>query len=58
MRIGKYLLLLFSILLVAAQAHAQSGCGDSPECPTAILALAGSAGVVITRAYSRFKARK
>jgi len=58
MRIQKYLPLIAIVLMGAASAHAQSGCGDSPECPTAVLALVGSAGVVVSRAYSRFKARK
>jgi XrtJ-associated TM-motif-TM protein len=38
--------------------HAQSGCGDSPEAPTAILAIAGSAGAFIVSARARFNARK
>lgn len=36
-------------LLVAAAAHAQSGCSDSPECPTAILALVGGVGITASR---------
>jgi XrtJ-associated TM-motif-TM protein len=38
--------------------YAQSGCGDSPEAPTAILAIVGSAGAFLVSARARFKARK
>jgi XrtJ-associated TM-motif-TM protein len=45
-------------LAAALPLHAQSGCGDSPEAPTAILALAGSAGAFLVSARARFNARK
>ena len=45
-------------LAVALPLHAQSGCGDSPENPTAILALLGSAGAFVVAARARFNARK
>jgi len=34
------------LLLVALPLQAQSGCVNSPEAPTAVLALAGSAGAL------------
>ena len=41
------LLLLAAVILIGSAAHAQDGCVNSPENPTAILALVGlvSAGV-------------
>jgi len=43
-----------SILLFPLLAHAQNGCIDSPECPTAVLALVGAAGAAL---YARFRSR-
>jgi len=43
---------------VALPLHAQGGCDDSPEAPTAILALVGSAGAFLVAARARFNARK
>lgn len=53
-------LLLWSaaFVLVAAPLHAQSGCTDSPENPTAILALVGSAGALFSSVRMRAKARR
>ena len=42
-------------LAVALPLHAQGGCVDSPENPTAILALVGSAGGFLVAARSRFR---
>jgi len=42
------------VFFVAAPAFAQGGCVDSPENPTAILALVGSAGGFLMAARSRF----
>ena len=48
-----------ALLLVAAlPLHAQYGCTDSPENPTAILALVGSAGAFVVCARARFGRRK
>jgi XrtJ-associated TM-motif-TM protein len=44
-------------LLVATPLHAQDGCGDSPENPTVVLALVGSAGAFISAARTRLRAR-
>lgn len=54
------LLLLWSVvfLSVAIPAHAQTGCTDSPENPTIILALVGSAAGFISTLRSRVKARR
>ena len=56
----KSLLIVGIVLFIAATLplHAQSGCGDSPEAPTAILALVGSAGAVWVSARARLNARK
>jgi XrtJ-associated TM-motif-TM protein len=45
---------LASILLIPCIAHAQGGCIDSPECPTAILGLVGAAGAAL---YARLRSR-
>ena len=51
--IGFVLLLSISLPL-----HAQDGCTDSPENPTAILALVGTAGAFFASARARIKARR
>ncbi len=49
----------FALLLcVALPLHAQSGCASSPENPTAILAVVGSAGAFFATARARIKARR
>ena len=49
----------FALLLcVTLPLHAQNGCTDSPENPTAILALVGSAGAFFATARARIKARR
>ncbi len=54
--------LLFVCLIVLFAAvvpvHAQTGCADSPENPTVILALVGSAGAFFTGARARIKASR
>lgn len=55
------LFLAIGIALVATlplRLHAQSGCVDSPENPTAILALLGSVAAVGDYARRRFLARR
>jgi XrtJ-associated TM-motif-TM protein len=54
MKILSRVSLVFSILLLPVIAHAQNGCLDSPECPTAVLALVGAAGAAL---YTRFRSR-
>jgi XrtJ-associated TM-motif-TM protein len=51
-------LLVVAVLAVPVVAHAQTGCGDSPENPTAVLALVGCAGAFFSSARRRFKARR
>jgi len=46
------------LLLVALPLHAQTGCTDSPENPTVILALVGSAGALFSTVRARLKARR
>jgi XrtJ-associated TM-motif-TM protein len=46
------------LLLIAVPLHAQSGCTDSPENPTVILALVGSAGAAVSTLRARLKARR
>ena len=41
-----------------AAANAQTGCTDSPENPTVVLALVGSAGAFVASARARFQARR
>jgi XrtJ-associated TM-motif-TM protein len=45
--------LLFSVTL---SLHAQQGCVESPENPTALLAVVGSAGALFVSARARVKA--
>jgi XrtJ-associated TM-motif-TM protein len=49
----RFTLAALALIALTTAAHAQggtvtSGCGDSPENPTAILALVGSAGAGLT----------
>jgi XrtJ-associated TM-motif-TM protein len=46
------------LLLVVHPLHAQDGCTDSPENPTAILAVVGSAGAFLASARARIKAHR
>lgn len=55
-----YLVLLGAALLgsAAQPLHAQDGCENSPENPTVVLAVVGSAGAFYVSARARIKARK
>jgi XrtJ-associated TM-motif-TM protein len=47
--IRRFIFLLGLMLMVAMlPAHAQSGCDDSPEDPTVVLALLGGIGAAVT----------
>ncbi len=46
------------MLVVSVPAFAQGGCVNSPENPTVVLALVGSAGAFFASARARFKARR
>jgi XrtJ-associated TM-motif-TM protein len=53
------LLLCFAaVVSVTLPLHAQSGCTDSPENPTVILAIVGSAAGLFSTLRSRAKARR
>ena len=57
----KFGLLLFGcalVLLVAAPLYGQTGCTDSPENPTVVLALVGGAGALFSAVRSRLRARR
>jgi len=55
----KQTVLLFALFLLAPlAAYAQSGCGDSPENPTAVLALLGSGTAAITALRQRYRRRR
>lgn len=47
-----------ALLAIPLSLHAQSGCTDSPENPTAILGLVGGAGALIASLRNRYKANK
>jgi XrtJ-associated TM-motif-TM protein len=47
-----------ALFAVALPLHAQDGCVTSPENPTAILAVLGTAGAFFTTARARIKARR
>jgi XrtJ-associated TM-motif-TM protein len=51
-------LLCLVLILSAAPLHAQEGCASSPENPTAILAVLGSASGIFVSVRTRIKARK
>jgi XrtJ-associated TM-motif-TM protein len=51
-----YLMLFFAASLTAA--HAQSGCGDSPECSTLVLGAFGAFGAAGAVLRSRFRSRR
>ena len=51
-------LALVALLLVAAPLHAQTGCDDSPENPTVILALVGGAGALLSTLRTRLRSRR
>lgn len=44
--------------LVALPLHAQTGCTDSPENPTVVLALVGGAGALCSTVKVRLRARR
>jgi XrtJ-associated TM-motif-TM protein len=59
MKTSSYTLLAAALLLVVtAPLHAQTGCADSPENPTLVLALVGSAGAFVASARARIRARR
>ena len=53
-----YLLAAAALFFVAVPVFAQTGCVNSPENPTAILALVGSAGGAVVALRARFGRKK
>ena len=47
-----------AVLAVPMLVRAQTGCEDSPEDPTLVLALVASSGALLTAARAHFKARR
>lgn len=56
----KPMLLLFGLAVLSSTVslHAQGGCENSPENPTIVLALVGSAGAFLASARTRLRNRK
>lgn len=50
-----FLLAFVFVLAATTPLYAQAGCTDSPENPTALLAIVGSAGALIASARSRLR---
>ena len=46
------------VLLVAAPLYGQTGCTDSPENPTVVLALVGGAGALFAAVRAKVKKRR
>ena len=46
------------VLLIAVPLRAQTGCTDSPENPTVVLALVGGAGALWSAVRGRMRARR
>ena len=56
---SKFFVLLSAVTVFAVSPlHAQTGCTDSPENPTIVLALVGSAGAFFSVTRNRWKARR
>jgi XrtJ-associated TM-motif-TM protein len=47
MKRTSFLLIALGMFFAATSAHAQNGCIDSPECPTAVLASVGGLASVL-----------
>jgi XrtJ-associated TM-motif-TM protein len=47
-----------AVMAVPMFARAQTGCTDSPENPTVVLALVASAGAMFSAARTRYRARR
>jgi XrtJ-associated TM-motif-TM protein len=56
-KIVRLALIAFTVMAVPVVAHAQSGCTDSPENPTVVLAVVGCAGAFFASARQRLSAR-
>jgi XrtJ-associated TM-motif-TM protein len=49
---------VFATFFCVTALHAQSGCTDSPENPTAVLAVVGGAGALFSTVRARMRARR
>lgn len=49
---------LAAFLVIGLPLHAQTGCTDSPENPTVVLALVGSAGALLSTVRAHIRARR
>lgn len=58
MKKASLLLFALAVLSVTVPLHAQGGCVNSPENPTAVLAIVGSAGAFFASTRRRIKARR
>ena len=54
MKISQRIIFFGSLFLIPVLAHAQTGCANSPECPTAVLGLLGAAGAAV---YTRLRSK-
>jgi XrtJ-associated TM-motif-TM protein len=54
----RMLMVGMAVMSIPALVRAQTGCVDSPEDPTLVLALVASAGALVAAARTRLKARK
>jgi XrtJ-associated TM-motif-TM protein len=53
-----WLLMSAAVLFLAVPLHAQTGCADSPENPTIVLGVVGTAGAFFSTMRARKKARR
>jgi XrtJ-associated TM-motif-TM protein len=58
MKFRFHVLIVIGLLVCTFPLCAQTGCTDSPEDPTVILALVGSAGVLFSAVRGRLKSRR
>ena len=58
MRKSSLLFFACALLLMAAPLHGQTGCTDSPENPTLVLALVGGAGALFSAVRTRVRSRR
>jgi XrtJ-associated TM-motif-TM protein len=58
MRLGMGFVGVALVFLVAVPLRAQTGCTDSPENPTAVLALVGGAGALWSAVRGWMRARR
>jgi XrtJ-associated TM-motif-TM protein len=52
------LMVVIAVMCIPVLIRAQTGCDDSPEDPTLVLALLGSAGAMVYAVRTRIRARR